>query len=163
MPTLPPTRWLSLLTLCAALVPVAAAAQKPPKKERDLIAREELVQADQKFPDLLTAVMRLRPHFLAQNRGTRTTGLQPGAPGRPMCSGTTRDPNCAEREVTFTVSRPVVYLDDMKYGDPEVLKGIRTMAVEEVRYLSANQAGMEYGLGHEGGAILVKMFKGSKP
>jgi len=163
MPTLRPARVLSLLTLCAALVPAPVAAQKPPKKQRDLIAREELVQADQKFPDLLMAVMRLRPHFLAQNRGTRTTGIQPGAPGMPMCSGATRDPNCAQREVTNTVSKPIVYLDGMKFGDPDVLKGIRTTDVEEVRYLSASQAGMEYGLGHEGGAVLVKMFKGPKP
>jgi len=160
---LQPARLLSLLTVCAVLVPAAAAGQKPPKRERDLIAREELVQADQKFPDLLMAVMRLRPHFLAQNRGSRTMGLRPGAPGMPICSGAIRDPNCTQREGTNTVSKPVVYIDGMKFGDPEILKGIRTTGVEEVRYLSPNQAVMEYGLGHEGGAVLVKMFKAPKP
>ena len=58
---------------------------------------------------------------------------------------------------------PVVYLDGMKLGDPDVLKGIRTGEVEEVRYMTPSQAAMEFGFGHDGGAILVKMHKVTKP
>ncbi|HEV8455220.1 MAG TPA: hypothetical protein VGQ24_10030 [Gemmatimonadales bacterium] len=155
--------WLSALTAASVIVlPASALAQDKPKKERDLIAREELVEADAKFPDLFQAVKRLRPHFLAQNRGPRTTGIQAPAGGGSMCNATL-EPNCAARQVVSTVVAQVVYLDGTKSGDPDVLKGIRTADVEEVRYLSPNRAASEYGLGHEGGVILVKRYNPTKP
>ena len=163
MPTTGPMRpLLSLVALCSTLVAGRAAGQESPKKEHDLIAREELAQADAKFPDLFQAVLRLRPRFLAENRGIRTMGIQPGSSSRPMCNET-REPNCSQRGVRQTPVPPVVYLDGMKLGDPDVLKGIRTGEVEEVRYMTPSQAAMEFGFGHDGGAILVKMHKGTKP
>jgi hypothetical protein len=133
---------LSLLVLVSAwstLAPGSAEGQKAPKRERDLIAREELVQASEKFADLYQAIRSLRPHFLASNRGERTLGNS-GSAG----------------------AVPVVYVDGRQSGGPDFLKGISAKDVAEVRYLSPNKAGMDYGLGHEGGAIVVKMFVNEK-
>ncbi len=160
MPNRRMTRWLpAALTLAAVLAPAVAQGQKEKaaKKERDLIAREELVEADEKFSDLFTAISRLRSHFLSRNRGPRTMGITPGAQGAPMCNEV-RERNCAARNVESTVVPPVVYVDGVKSGDPEILRGFRTRDVQEVRYMNANQASSEYGIGHEGGAILVKLY-----
>ncbi|HEV8355870.1 MAG TPA: hypothetical protein VGQ17_03785 [Gemmatimonadales bacterium] len=153
---------LSLVALGSALGAGRASAQKPPKPDRDLITREELAEADAKFPDLFQAIMRLRPRFLSQNRGIRTMGIQPGSGSALMCDAV-KERNCAQRQIVQAPVSPVIYLDGMKSGDPDVLKGIRTGGVEEVRYLTPSRAAMEYGLGHDGGAILVKLDKGTKP
>lgn len=154
---------LSLVAVWSTLVPGTAEAQKAPKRERDLIAREELVQASEKFPDLYMAVRSLRPQFLAvNNRGTRTTGVGEG----PNPAGDPRDPRGARQAGTGGSSAadalPVVYVDGRKSGEPEFLKGLATKDVAEVRFLNPNKAGMEYGLGHDGGAIVVKMFVNAK-
>ena len=157
---------LSLLALVSAwstLAPGNAQGQKAPKRERDVIDREELVQASEKFPDLYMAVRSLRPHFLAvNNRGTRTTGVGEGdnPTGRPG------DPRNARKAGTGGSSAvdvlAVIYVDGRKSGDPEFLKGLSTKDAAEVRYLNPNKAGMDYGLGHDGGAIVVKMFVNAK-
>jgi hypothetical protein len=43
------------------------------------------------------------------------------------------------------------------------MKDILTIEVEEVKYLNPNRAGNDLGLGHEGGAIMVKMYKPPAP
>ena len=153
---------LSLLALVSAwsvLAPGNAQGQKAPKRERDVIAREELVQSSEKFTDLYMAIRSLRPHFLAMNnRGTRTTGVGEG--DNP--TGAPDDPRAARKSGTGGSRAAdvlaVVYVDGRKSGEPEFLKGLSTKDVAEVRYLNPNKAGMEYGLGHDGGAIVVKMF-----
>jgi hypothetical protein len=152
------TRLTALLTIGGLLAPLGLQAQKP-KRDRDVITRDELVEADTKSPDLYQAVKRLRPHFLTVlNRGPNSTGVGPGSSGAPMCD-VVREPNCQTRSMGTVVALPVVYVDGMKTGDPEVLKTFATKNVEEVRYLTASKAEMEFGLGHEGGAILVKLIK----
>src|SRR5438445_5109644 len=140
----------SVPLLLAVFAPSLASAQQ--KKERDVISRQELVDAAPKFPDLFAAVRSLRPHFLNVNRGMRTTGLSCTRPMDEGCGQRTNTNSIGEQ----TVPVPVVYIDGKKSGQPELLKGITTSEVEEVRYLTANQAEMEFGLGHDGGAILVK-------
>jgi hypothetical protein len=162
MPYSPLARWLPALAATVILFPTAGAGQDKPKRDRDVISRQELVDADSKFPDLSQAISRLRPHFLAPNRGPRTTGVTPGAPGAPMCNETlNRD--CSVRQGGYTAVSVVIYLDGTKAGDADVLRGIRTGDVEEVRYLNPNKAASEYGLGHEGGVILVKRYVATKP
>ena len=152
---------LSLL-LAAALFPGAAAGQKAPKRERNLIAREELLQAADKFTDLYQAIRSLRPHFLTvNNRGVRTSGVGEGAPKPYTKEGTTRATGTGGSSNMNPV--PMVYVDGRKSGEPDILKGLLTRDIDEVRYLTPNDAGMEYGLGHEGGAIVVKTFSGQKP
>jgi len=152
------TRLAALLAIGGLLAPPGLQAQKP-KRDRDVIARDELLEADAKSPDLYQAIKRLRPHFLTVlNRGPHSTGVTPGAPGATMCDEV-RERNCSVRSMGTVVALPVVYVDGMKTGDIEVLKTFATRNVEEVRYLTATKAEMEYGLGHEGGAILVKLHK----
>jgi len=152
------TRLATLLTIGGLLAPLGLQAQKP-KRDRDVITRDELLEADAKSPDLYQAVKRLRPHFLTVlNRGPSSTGVGAGSSGAPMC-GAVREPNCQTRSMGTVVALPVVYVDGMKSGDIEVLKTFATRDVEEVRYLTVTKAEMEYGLGHEGGAILVKLHK----
>jgi hypothetical protein len=146
---------ISLLAISIALAPAPALGQKPPKRERNVIAREELVQAADKFSDLYQAIKSLRPHFLTvNNRGVRTSGIgEGGMSGRQAGTGGSNALNAV----------PVVYIDGRKSGDPSILKSLLTRDVGEVRYLGANDAGMEYGLGHEGGAIVVKTALEPKP
>ena len=49
----------------------------------------------------------------------------------------------------------VVYLDENRYGGPETLRGLSTMAVESLRFLDAAAAQQRFGIGHSHGAILV--------
>lgn len=153
-------RLSAMLTIGALLAPVGLQAQKP-KRDRDVITREELLDAEPKSPDLYQAVKRLRPNFLTVlNRGPTRTGVRAASPstgGRPCDAVLERD--CGGASGQSDIPLPVVYVDGMKTGDPEVLKGIATKNVEEVRYLTATKAEMDYGLGHEGGVILVKLHK----
>ena len=152
------SRLTTVLTIGALLAPVGLQAQKP-KRDRDLITRDELLEAQDKSPELYQAVKRLRPNFLTVlNRGPNSTGVGAGSSGAPMCDAV-QERNCSTRSMGTVVALPVVYVDGMKTGDPEVLKSFATKNVEEVRYLTATKAEMEFGLGHEGGAILVKLLK----
>jgi hypothetical protein len=151
----------ALLSLIAAglLLPVAASAQKPPKKERNRISREELIVAADRYAVLYDAVRNLRPQFLTVNsRGVRTTGIGPSDPlsrnSRPGLGG--GGSNAVD-------AKAIVYLDGVKSGDTDFLKTISTSTVEEVRYYSVNEAESEFGPHHEGGAIAVKLLKGDKP
>jgi hypothetical protein len=149
-----------LVLLGAAVsMPNTTAAQK---KERDRISREELVQAADKFQDLYTAIRGLRPHFLTVPRGPRSTDIQPtGNRGSPLPGFS----GGQEMRGSGGAATPpiILYIDDAKAGDLDQLKGIPTINVEEVSYMNPSKAGAEFGLGHEGGAILVKRYKGTKP
>jgi hypothetical protein len=49
----------------------------------------------------------------------------------------------------------VVYVDNVALGGPEALKSIDVHSVQNVRFLSASEAQMRYGVGHMHGAIVV--------
>jgi len=123
----------SLLALGAALVPGGVQAQK---RQRDVITRQEILTSAQAEQDLFLAIRSLRPHFLAPPRGVRSMGAAPPAP-------------------------TVLYVDGNKQGDFATLRMISARDVEEVRYMDPAKAEEEYGIGHSGGAILVKLFRKS--
>ena len=134
MPTLRSAiAWWSLLALGTALVPGSVQAQK---KQRDVITRQEILTSAQAEQDLFLAIRSLRPHFLAPPRGVRSMGAAPPAP-------------------------TVLYVDGNKQGDFATLRMISARDVEEVRYMDPAKAEEEYGIGHSGGAILVKLFRKS--
>jgi len=124
---------LPLLALGTLCLPEGLQAQK---KQRDVITREEILSSAQVNQDLFLAIRSLRPHFLAPPRGVRTMGAAPPAP-------------------------TVLYVDGSKQGDFSTLRMISAKDVEEVRYLDPSRAEEEYGIGHSGGAILVKLFRKS--
>jgi hypothetical protein len=59
--------------------------------------------------------------------------------------------------------KPVLYVDDQKQADFMLMRDIQTALVAEVKYLDATKAMNELGIGHEGGAILVKTRKPAAP
>ena len=148
-------RYLAL-AIAALAIPLAAQAQKPPKKERNRISREELVQAAERATILYDAIRNLRPHFLqANNRGVRTTGIGSGNNGDSRGAM----PVAGSGGSAAMNATPTVYIDGVRSGELDMLKNINTSAVEEVRYLTPTEAENELGPRNEGGALLVKMFK----
>lgn len=63
------------------------------------------------------------------------------------------------REYTMSIKggpeRVQVYLDGMKLGGPEMLRGIAPTSVGHVEFMSAIEASQRYGLNHGAGAIVV--------
>lgn len=142
------------------LASTAQAQDKKIKRERNRISREELVETAERFPDLYDAIRSLRAHFMApNNRGTRTTGVGERNAGSSSSSGGSYGSGGSNAAGAVAV----VYLDGRRSGDPDVIKGLKTLDIEEVRYLTPNEAGQEYGLGHEGGAILIKTWQEKRP
>lgn len=77
---------------------------------------------------LYEAVQRLRPAFLR----ARSTSAGPGF-------------------------LPVVYVDGIRKGSPELLRGIRASEVVEIRYLSVQDATTRYGMNVSAGVLDVKL------
>jgi hypothetical protein len=136
-----------LATTALALSPGDAEAQR---RDRDLITREELVQSSQKSTDLYQAVRSLRSHFLQGPRGPRSINADPARTG----AGSVGAARPGE------APKAVLYVNGSRSGDVDMLRNIQTINVEEVRYLNPNAAAMQYGPGHDGGAILVKLVSG---
>jgi hypothetical protein len=119
-----------LIAGAALLAPLELSAQK---KKRDLITREELQNSGQRDQDAFAAIRSLRPHFMAPPRGVRTMG---GSAAAAL----------------------VVYIDGMK-SDLQALRTTPASEVVEVKYLEPAKAEEEYGITHNGGAIMVKTSK----
>lgn len=134
-------------TTALAMAPADAEAQR---RDRDLITRDELVQSSQKSTDLYQAVRSLRSHFLQGPRGPRSINADPARTGSGS-AGTLR---------AGETPKAVLYVNGARSGDVEMLRNIQTINVEEVRYLNPNAASMQFGQGHDGGAILVKLVTG---
>ena len=124
---------LALMGARQVTLPTEAAAQK---KQRDLITREEILNSAQKNGDLFQVIRGLRPHFLLTPRGVRNT--RGGA------------------------RAPVLYLNGNKMGELSGLKSILAVDAFEVRYLDPSKAEDQFGIGHNGGAVLVQLVKGIK-
>ena len=126
------------------------------KKDRNLITREEIMASAQKDGDLQAAIRSLRPHFLAKPRGNRSMGLSmnsggtAGAQGQRTTVGADRPPE------------PLVYVNETKLGELDLLKTILAADVYEVAYLDPTKAQEKFGPDAAGGAVLVQLVKGIK-
>ena len=100
-----------------------------------LLTRAELQQSSQRSKDLYEAVRSLRPNFI-----------------NPL---TTRSQGNQDR----SLPRPTVFVNGTLSGELEVMKGIMTENVQEVRFMSPSEASVEYGSRAPGGAILVTLRK----
>ena len=76
------------------------------------------------------AVMRFRPEFLRPRGGPAAADLNGAA--------------------------PMVYVDDVRQGGPEMLRTIPVGAIVEIRYLSATAASDRFGPLYPGGVIAVR-------
>ena len=117
---------------------VMVAPVEAQRRDRDLITQEEILAA-KTFTNSYEMVRSLRPQFLRPASGPRSLG------------GATQG--------AAQVTTPIVYVDEVKFGDLEVLKNIRTEDVKEIRYLRSGEAQARWGLGHEAGAIMVALIK----
>lgn len=112
-------------------------AQKPQKRQRDVITRDEIQGTGLKAGNLHQAIRSLRPHFLAPGRGVRSLGN--------------------------SIAEPLaVYLNGTRQTGVESLRTIQADAVEEVRYLDPTKAGNEFGPKASGGALMVKLHQEPK-
>ena len=50
---------------------------------------------------------------------------------------------------------PVVYLDNIRYGDVASLKDITASSIQEIKYLKATDATLRFGTNHMGGAFVI--------
>lgn len=99
-----------------------------PSSGRDVITAEELERAPG-VTNAYEAVERLRPNFL-RSRGPQSL----------------RSP---------TVPPIVVYLDQVRLGLVETLRGITVEAIQQIRHIPARDAQQRFGLDHTGGVIEV--------
>jgi hypothetical protein len=108
------------------------------KKQRDRILREEILGSAHRELDLYQVIRSLRPHFLAPPPGVRSLG---GSRGLAPIS---------------------VIIDGKRDIGLEALRTLMAIDVEEVRYLEPARSENEYGPRANGGAVVVKLFKGQK-
>jgi hypothetical protein len=116
---------LALLLASTACGSAAGAGPRPVSSSRLRLTQEEMQKAV--YSDAYAAVENLRPSWLREY----TMSLY-GGPERVQ-----------------------VYLDGIKLGGPEALRGISPTAVDHLEFLSAIEASQRYGLNHSAGAILV--------
>jgi hypothetical protein len=112
---------------CASAPPANTETGARTQRRADVIAEDELRRSD--AVNVLEAIRQLRPRFL-QQRGDASINARSGM-------------------------QVVVYIDDMRAGQLEVLESLHPTEVREIRHLDGPQASARFGLNHGGGAILV--------
>jgi len=55
----------------------------------------------------------------------------------------------------FDSTSPVIHFDNSRFGDLSTLRNIPIVGIFEIRYFSATQAQLRWGMDHPSGAILV--------
>ena len=114
-----------LLALCAACATAGSPGASGPRKDRDLLSREQI--RDTGYNNALDAVQALRSNWL-RPKGT--------------------DSFAAPTQVQ-------VYLDNNRLGGVETLRGIATSQISYIRYYDGVTASGRWGLGHGQGVIYV--------
>ena len=120
-------------TLAIAAAALLAAGACSPKsahvtpQDRNVITADEIAKSN--ATNAYEAVERLRPSFL-RTRGSQS--LQNQEPPTPM-----------------------IYVDGMRYGPLATLASVPSLGIVSIQYLSAIDATQRYGIGNEGGAILI--------
>ena len=95
------------------------------KTARNIITAEEISQINES--NAYDVIRNLRPHLL-NYRGVRGKNV---------------------------MIKPVVYLNNVKYGDIQSLYNIPAMNIKEIKFLSPTDATTLFGIGHMGGAFVV--------
>jgi hypothetical protein len=110
----------------------STAASSRPRPERNLITAEEI--AGVSVSNLYDAVRLLRPQWMS-----------------------TTNPS------TFLIQSEgniVVYMDRVRFGEPEQLRAFPPSLAVSVRFLNPSEATAEFGVGHLKGAIVVTTHRG---
>ena len=110
----------------------SGAARTAPRHDPNIITSEELQGVS--ASNLFDAIRTLRPQWMSSRSPTML---------RPQAEGNI-----------------VVYMDRVRYGDPEMLRQIPPAVAVSVRYYSPSEAEGEFGAGHLQGAIQVVTRRG---
>jgi hypothetical protein len=127
-------RFIALLVILTS-----ACAGNPPGEstprgvDRNLLTRQEML--DRNFVNVYDAVEALRNQWLL-----------------------VRGFNSFEKP-----SQVWVYMDNVRLGDVESLRGVAVNTIRSVRHLGPNEATARWGVGHTAGAILVETMSSSPP
>lgn len=124
------------LLLIVTLVGCSATSTKAssePRASRDVITREQIESLN--VTDAWDVVQRLRSEYL-RSRGQTSIN---------------RGPDLA-----------VVYIDGVRRGGPDALRGFRATEIQEIRFVTGTDATTRYGTDHGGGAIEIKTRQGGR-
>jgi hypothetical protein len=119
----------ALFLVCAVAVSACGGVSTQGSGSRDVLTAEEISRAS--GMTAYDVVQQLRPQFL-RLRSARSTQAAGHA-------------------------EPVVYVDNIRAGGLDALRGVRAESVEDIRYIGASDATTRFGTGHMGGAILVRI------
>lgn len=123
---------LLAMTACSSGGGTSTATPQTQRSSRNLITRAEIESSN--VQDAYEVVQRLRPEYLREQRGNPSIN-----------SG----PQYAQ-----------VYVDGVRRGGPEALRGLRPVEVEYIQFIGAADATTRWGTGHGGGVIEVKIRSG---
>ena len=123
---------LVLVAACSSAATKSSTAAAAPRGSRDLISRAQIDQMS--VQDAYEIVSRMRPEYLREQRG----------------------PSSVNRGAVLAV----VYIDGVRRGGPEALRGLRPGEVEEIRFMTATDATTRYGTDHAAGVIEIKSRHG---
>jgi hypothetical protein len=124
-----PVQPAALILVCVLVAGACGSATTQARGARDVLTAEEISRAS--GMTAYDVVQQLRPQFLRLRAARSTQGA-----GQ---------------------SEPVVYVDNIRTGGLDALRGVRAESVEEIRYISASDATTRFGTGHLAGAILVRL------
>lgn len=116
------------LSLPMLLGCAASAGSGPRPGDRNLLTAEEI--ASVRATHALDIIRQLRPTWL---RGRGPVSMRNSTP-----------------------DYPVIYVDGVRAGTPDILERIPAVTVLDIRFLSGRDATTLYGLDHSGGAILLR-------
>jgi hypothetical protein len=130
-----PSRTLVLVAVFAAAAGCASqqtGGESASRYDRSLLTADQL--RDHNYQSAFDAVEALRTNWL-----------------RPRGTDSFNNPSVV-----------VVYLDNVKLGGVETLRGVQVANVQAIRHYDANDATSRWGVGHSSGAIQVITLSGSE-
>lgn len=119
---------LGLLTLLVGILAACTGGQQLSGDNPDKITQEQ-IQRVGTTSNAYVLVQRLHPNWL-QKRGTSSVSR---------------------------ISDVVVYVEGSRRGGPSTLRQISVMNVKSIEHFSSDEATLEYGSGHDHGAIRVEL------
>ena len=127
------TAAVAILTACAPAAVPFESVESPTAAPRwaEVLTAEEITNTKAEEATAYDAVSRLRPNWLAPHGVT----------------------SFSKKGTAYAI----VYMDDQKYGDLNMLKNFKAFQVSEMRYYDFTQAGARFGVAAgSGGVIEVK-------
>ncbi len=124
-----------LIVLVLAVGACATTSTDGSRSKSGIITLEEIDGAGLVFTNAYEIVRQFRPQWLVK-RGT--VNINPGAQGGQL------------------VDYVVIYVDNIRQGDPESLRSITAQSVQEIEHYNTAQAQRLGPRGHPHGAIVVR-------